>query len=104
MAENYSFRLNEEAEVSAPEAVVVPMEIGANPFPGLRPFSADESHLFFGREGQVDEIIMKLALNRIVTLMGHSGSGKSSLINCGVIPAFKTWPLRLRMFMFSPVL
>lgn len=87
MAENYSFRLNEEAEVSAPEAVVVPMEIGANPFPGLRPFSADESHLFFGREGQVDEIIMKLALNRIVTLMGHSGSGKSSLINCGVIPA-----------------
>ena len=27
-----------------------------NPFPGLRPFTIEESHLFFGREGQCDEI------------------------------------------------
>lgn len=87
MAENYSFQLNEEVGVVAPEPWVASMEIGANPFPGLRPFSADESHLFFGREGQIDEILVKLALNRIVTLLGHSGSGKSSLMNCGVIPA-----------------
>ncbi|MFN5170769.1 MAG: hypothetical protein ACK5DD_14200 [Cyclobacteriaceae bacterium] len=87
MAENYSFRLNEAAEVSPSQPWVAPMEIGSNPFPGLRPFTPDESHLFFGREGQVDEVIVKLALNRIVTLMGHSGSGKSSLMNCGVIPA-----------------
>ncbi|MDH5474848.1 MAG: hypothetical protein OEX22_04080, partial [Cyclobacteriaceae bacterium] len=32
----------------------------SNPFPGLRSFSVDESHLFFGREGQVDEVIDKL--------------------------------------------
>ena len=57
-----------------------------NPFPGLRPFSIDECHLFFGREGQVDEVLVKLASNRFVTVMGYSGSGKSSLMYCGLIP------------------
>ncbi|HEY5826581.1 MAG TPA: ATP-binding protein, partial [Cyclobacteriaceae bacterium] len=59
---------------------------GANPFPGLRPFSIDECHLFFGREGQVDEILVKLARSRSVTVMGYSGSGKSSLMYCGLVP------------------
>src|SRR6478736_2359701 len=59
---------------------------GANPFPGLRPFSIDECHLFFGREGQVDEILVKLAQSRSVTVMGYSGSGKSSLMYCGLVP------------------
>lgn len=57
-----------------------------NPFPGLRPFSIDDSHLFFGREGQIDEILFKLARNRFVTVMGYSGSGKSSLMACGLVP------------------
>ncbi|MBL6449992.1 hypothetical protein JMN32_27005 [Fulvivirga sp. 29W222] len=57
-----------------------------NPFPGLRPFSIDEYHLFFGREGQVDEVLIKLAANRFITVMGYSGSGKSSLMYCGLIP------------------
>ncbi len=58
----------------------------ANPFPGLRPFEVEESHLFFGREGQSDEVVYKLINNRFVAIMGSSGSGKSSLMNCGVIP------------------
>ncbi len=58
----------------------------ANPFPGLRPFGVDECHLFFGREGQVDEILVKLSQNRFVGVMGYSGSGKSSLMSCGLIP------------------
>jgi hypothetical protein len=57
-----------------------------NPFPGLRPFSVDESHLFFGREGQSDEILKKLADNRFVAVIGASGSGKSSLMFCGLVP------------------
>ncbi len=60
--------------------------IGVNPFPGLRPFSIEESQLFFGREGQVDEILQKLSRNRSVTIMGYSGSGKSSLMFCGLVP------------------
>lgn len=61
-------------------------QIFFNPFPGLRPFSVDESHLFFGREGQSDEVIKKLDDNRFVGVIGASGSGKSSLMYCGVIP------------------
>jgi len=58
----------------------------ANPFPGLRPFKIDESHLFFGREGQSDEVLLKMSKSRFVGVIGPSGSGKSSFIYCGVLP------------------
>lgn len=58
-----------------------------NPFPGLRPFRTDEEHLFFGRENQVDSMIDKLAAHRFLAVVGTSGSGKSSLVNCGLRPA-----------------
>jgi WD40 repeat protein/energy-coupling factor transporter ATP-binding protein EcfA2 len=57
-----------------------------NPFPGLRPFGIEESHLFFGREGQSDEVLLKLSENKFVAILGASGSGKSSLMYCGLIP------------------
>ncbi len=57
-----------------------------NPFPGLRPFAPDESDLFFGRESESEEVLGKLLKNRFVTVIGASGSGKSSLIYCGVLP------------------
>jgi len=57
-----------------------------NPFPGLRPFNINESHLFFGREGQTDEVLMKLSQHRFVGIIGPSGSGKSSFIYCGALP------------------
>ena len=57
-----------------------------NPFPGLRPFNMEESHLFFGREGQSDEILDMLSENKFCAVIGASGSGKSSLMYCGLIP------------------
>ena len=60
-----------------------------NPFPGLRPFREDEEHLFFGRENQVDAMINKLADTRFLAVVGTSGSGKSSLVNCGLRPALR---------------
>ena len=66
---------------------LLPIAVGEfNPFPGLRPFTVDEYHLFFGREGQVDEILEKLAKNHFTCVMGYSGSGKSSLLYCGLLP------------------
>ncbi len=61
-------------------------EIG-NPFPGLRPFRRNEGYLFFGRESQVDAMVDKLATTRFLAVVGPSGSGKSSLVNCGLEPA-----------------
>jgi len=82
---NYSIKVGQiEEDVISP--LSLNQEIGSNPFPGLRPFSIEEAHLFFGREGQVNEILQKLLTHRCITVMGYSGSGKSSLMYCGVVP------------------
>lgn len=76
---------SEPVGYTAPVKETVP-QVG-NPFPGLRSFSSEDSHLFFGRESQIDEILDKLGRNRFVAVMGYSGSGKSSLMFCGLVPA-----------------
>jgi len=58
-----------------------------NPFPGLRPFTAGDCDYFFGRQNERKEVAEKLLRNRFVALTGSSGSGKSSLMHCGVVPA-----------------
>ena len=63
--------------------------VRTNPFPGLRPFREAEEYLFFGRENQVDAMVDKLADTHFLAVVGTSGSGKSSLVNCGLRPALR---------------
>ena len=70
-------------------APLVTPAVPTNPFPGLRPFREDEEYLFFGRENQVDAMVDKLAATRFLAVVGTSGSGKSSLVNCGLRPALR---------------
>jgi hypothetical protein len=58
-----------------------------NPFPGLRPFESNEDHLFFGRDGQSDELLRRLRRSRFLAVLGTSGSGKSSLVRAGMLPS-----------------
>ncbi|HEV3467726.1 MAG TPA: penicillin-insensitive murein endopeptidase [Pyrinomonadaceae bacterium] len=58
-----------------------------NPFPGLRSFETEEYNLFFGREGQSDELLARLGRARLLAVVGTSGSGKSSLVRAGLLPA-----------------
>lgn len=76
----------EEHTITKPLRIVNKDE-NINPFPGLRAFSLKESFLFFGREGQSEEVIKNLTRYRFAAITGASGGGKSSLIYCGVIPA-----------------
>ncbi len=62
-------------------------EIPSNPFPGLRPFEFNESLLYFGRDGQSEQLLRKLAAARFMAVIGTSGSGKSSLVRAGLLPA-----------------
>jgi WD40 repeat protein len=57
------------------------------PFPGLRPFLAEEDYLFFGREEQTAELLSLLRQHRFLAVVGTSGSGKSSLVRAGLLPA-----------------
>jgi hypothetical protein len=70
-------------------AVVERLRKVENPYPGLRPFDSDESHLFFGRDEQVGELVRRLARHRFLAVLGVSGSGKSSLVRAGLIPALE---------------
>ncbi|HEY6231045.1 MAG TPA: tetratricopeptide repeat protein [Pyrinomonadaceae bacterium] len=60
-----------------------------NPFPGLRPFETDEYRLFFGREGQASSLITRLERSHFLAIVGTSGSGKSSLVRAGLLPALR---------------
>nr|VFJ73513.1 MAG: WD40 repeat [Candidatus Kentron sp. FW] len=59
------------------------------PYPGLRPFERHENILFFGREEQVDQLLDKLGESHFLAVLGLSGSGKSSLVRAGLLPALE---------------
>jgi WD40 repeat protein len=59
------------------------------PYPGLRPFEADEADLFFGREEHADALLERLSGSHLVAVVGESGAGKSSLVRAGLLPALE---------------
>ena len=71
---------------AGPVATMLEMEIPENPFPGLRPFEFNESLLYFGRDGQSEQLLRKLSATRFLAVVGTSGSGKSSLVRAGCCP------------------
>src|SRR3982751_710074 len=48
-----------------------------------------EKRMFFGRDGLSDVLLQKLRDTRFVAVVGTSGSGKSSLVRAGLLPALK---------------
>ncbi|NMC40058.1 MAG: ATP-binding protein, partial [Bacteroidales bacterium] len=68
----------------------------------MRPFRMDEAALFFGRDRETSEILNRLLENRFVAVIGAEGSGKTSVINCGVIPALMKTPGTWRFMTLCP--
>jgi hypothetical protein len=64
-----------------------------NPYKGLRPFSEADAADFFGRAMLIQELLTRLAepteLARFLAVVGPSGSGKSSVVRAGLIPALR---------------
>ena len=62
-----------------------------NPYKGLRAFQAADTRDFFGREALVQKLLDSLQTkqpnHRFLAVVGPSGSGKSSLVKAGLIPA-----------------
>ena len=61
--------------------------VGACPYKGLATFEASDAAMFFGRERLVAELIARLAGARMLAVVGPSGSGKSSVVRAGLVPA-----------------
>jgi hypothetical protein len=53
---------------------------------GLRAYQKEEAKFFYGREKEVEGLLQILQKDKLVTLIGSPGTGKSSLINAGLIP------------------
>ena len=73
------------------------------PFKGLASFDGDDAAFFFGRERLVAEMVARLAGAPLMGIIGPSGSGKSSALKAGLLPALAggvlpdsdAWPLIL---------
>ncbi len=61
--------------------------VSRRPYPGLEPFTEDDSTVFFGREQEVTAVWRRLRESRLLGIIGASGVGKSSLLRAGVVPA-----------------
>ncbi len=67
----------------------LPPEPGEPPYQGLQYYDENDADRFFGRETLVAKIVGRLANSRFLTVIGASGSGKSSVVRAGVIPALR---------------
>lgn len=75
-----------------------------NPYKGLRAFTAEDAGDFFGREQQVEALLKAVegllaarqpgsTAGRLITLLGPSGSGKSSVVMAGLLPRLQAGAL-----------
>jgi len=78
-------RLCAELQRAAPGPAPRP----ACPYPGMVPFGEEDSERFFGREREARELVERLRLHPFLAVIGPSGSGKSSLVFAGLIPALR---------------
>jgi basic membrane lipoprotein Med (substrate-binding protein (PBP1-ABC) superfamily)/DNA-binding SARP family transcriptional activator len=75
---------------AAPTRRALVADAVVNPFKGLRTFGEDDASIFFGRERLVADVLRRIDDGtRLIALVGPSGSGKSSLVKAGVIPALR---------------
>ena len=75
---------------SAERIALAPTIEGPNPYRGLNAFLETDADVFFGRERVAEEMIVDLDGDHLLALVGPSGSGKSSLVRAGLLPALRS--------------
>jgi DNA-binding SARP family transcriptional activator/WD40 repeat protein len=61
----------------------------ACPYKGLAPYDSVDADAFFGRDPEVAACLDRLRSSPLLVVAGPSGSGKSSLVRAGVVPALR---------------
>jgi WD40 repeat protein/energy-coupling factor transporter ATP-binding protein EcfA2 len=59
------------------------------PYLGLRAFREEDSAFFFGREAFTERLVGTVERTPFLAVVGPSGSGKSSVVQAGLIPALR---------------
>src|SRR6266508_3839420 len=59
------------------------------PYLGLKTFDEAHARFFYGREALIDTLVERVTHTAFLTVIGPSGSGKSSVVRAGLIPALK---------------
>jgi serine/threonine protein kinase len=78
-----------ELEALAPGRRAALVGSDGSPFAGLAAFQEADADRFFGRDREIAQIVTELRTRPLVAVVGASGTGKSSLVRAGVIPALK---------------
>ncbi|GAB4559638.1 MAG: hypothetical protein Tsb0020_05610 [Haliangiales bacterium] len=78
-----------ELEALAPSRHAADSDDEHNPFVGLSAFQEADAERFFGRQDDIQRALALLRRRPMVAVVGPSGTGKSSLVRAGVIPALK---------------
>ena len=60
-----------------------------SPFKFLDSYTSDDREIFFGREKEIEELYYKIFDGRLLIVYGSSGTGKTSLIQCGLSGKFE---------------
>ncbi|MEL6309284.1 MAG: hypothetical protein AAFQ52_14170, partial [Chloroflexota bacterium] len=66
-----------------------------NPYIGPRPFETQHRERFFGREREIHDFYSNVMSSRVVILNAKSGTGKTSLLNAGLIPKLEEEPFEI---------
>jgi WD40 repeat protein len=64
------------------------MSIFYSPFKFLDSYTLADRNIFFGRDQEIAELYRRVFESKILLVYGVSGTGKSSLINCGLASRF----------------
>lgn len=87
---------------AAPRAPSRAADAGRCPYRGLEAFSEHDAEVFFGRDQDVARLLAKLRRTRFLAVLGASGSGKSSLVRAGLMPALREDAPDLRVVALTP--
>ncbi|GAH63153.1 unnamed protein product [marine sediment metagenome] len=60
-----------------------------SPFKFPDSYTKEDKDIFFGRDREIEELYQKVFESKILLVCGVSGTGKSSLIDCGLANKFE---------------
>ncbi|MGL5032283.1 MAG: ATP-binding protein, partial [Microcystaceae cyanobacterium] len=75
---------------------------GESPYPGLRSFQVEDAPYFFGRSAAIAALQGMLEQDKVVVLVGNSGTGKSSLLRAGLMHQLQASEINQEIKLLQP--